>query len=168
MCNFMAKLWGKVKTNLPVYAVAIAIPMAVGILSALLTKDSMGVYGELNSPPLSPPAPVFPIVWSILFLLMGISSGMVYVRRERNMDSTKKALGFYAVSLVINFSWSIIFFNLQAAFLAFLVLLALIYFIIRTILEYRKVYPIASYLQIPYLIWVIFAGYLNGGIWLLN
>ena len=84
------------------------------------------------------------------------------------MDSTKKALGFYAVSLVINFSWSIIFFNLQAAFLAFLVLLALIYFIIRTILEYRKVYPIASYLQIPYLIWVIFAGYLNGGIWLLN
>lgn len=168
MCNFMAKLWSKVKTNLTVYAVAIAIPMAVGILSALLTKDSMGVYSELNSPPLSPPAAVFPIVWSILFLLMGLSSGMVYVRRERNAGSTKKALGFYAVSLAINFSWSIIFFNLQAAFLALLVLLALIYFIIRTILEYRKVYPIAAYLQIPYLIWVIFAGYLNGGIWLLN
>ena len=69
---------------------------------------------------------------------------------------------------MLNFSWSIVFFNLQAAFFALLVLIALLYCIVRTILEYRKVWPSAAYLQIPYALWVFFAGYLNAGIWLLN
>ena len=99
---------------------------------------------------------------------MGISSAMIYTNRERNPEAAKRGLIWYGVSLVLNFSWSIVFFNLQAAFFALLVLIALLFTIIRTMLEYRKVKPIAAYLQIPYAIWVAFAGYLNVGIWLLN
>ena len=128
----------------------------------------MDVYEELSTPPLSPPGFLFPVVWTILYILMGISSTMIYIDREKNPESAKKGLIWYGVSLIINLSWSIIFFNLQAAFFALLLLVALLYTIIRTILEYRKVNKISAYLQLPYAIWVIFAGYLNAGIWLLN
>lgn len=168
MFNKIKDFWKKIKPYLLPYTVAIAIPMTVGIISAALTKDSMKVYEELNSPPLSPPSFIFPIVWTLLFILMGISSAMIYVDREKNPEAAKKGLVWYGVSLIINFSWSIIFFNMQAAFFALLVLIVLLYSIICTIIEYRKIQPIAAYLQIPYALWVVFAGYLNAGIWLLN
>ena len=168
MCSKLKELWNKIKPYILPYSIAIAIPMTVGIISAALTKDSMDVYGELKSPPLSPPAIVFPIVWSVLFILMGVSSAMIYIDREKNPKAAKTGLAWYAVSLVLNFSWSIIFFNMQAAFFALIVIVALAYSIIRTIFEYRKVKTLAAYLQIPYALWVIFAAYLNGGIWLLN
>ena len=161
-------IWNKIKPYILPYSVAIAIPLTVGIASAAITKESMEVYGQLSTPPLSPPAWLFPIVWSALFILMGISSAMIYIDRKKNMESAKKGLIYYCISLAINFSWSIIFFNLQAAFFALLVLIALIYTVIVTILEYRKVKPIAAYLQLPYLIWILFAAYLNAGIWILN
>ncbi len=164
----MKELFETVKPYLLPYSVGMAIPLTVGIAAAALTKDSMKVYGELNSPPLAPPAMLFPIVWTVLYILMGISSAMVYTKRESNIDSAKKGLIYYGISLVLNFSWSIVFFNLQAAFFALLVLIALLYTIIKTILEYRKICPAAAYLQIPYALWVAFAGYLNAGIWLLN
>ena len=161
-------LWDKINPYILPYSIAIAIPLTVGIASAALTKDSMDVYGELNAPPLAPPAFLFPIVWSVLFILMGISSAMIFTKKERNPEAAKRELIYYAVSLVLNFTWSIVFFNLQAAFFGLLVLIALLYCIVRTILEYRKVWPAAAYLQIPYALWVGFAGYLNAGIWLLN
>ena len=161
-------LWAKIKPNILPYAVAIAIPLTVGTISALLTKDSMGVYGELNSPPLAPPGWLFPIVWTVLFVLMGVSSAMIYLHLQRNPQDAKRGLIFYAASLAVNFSWSIVFFNLQAAFLALIVLALLIYLIIMTVFNYRKVWPIAAFLQLPYLIWTLFAFYLNAGIWLLN
>ena len=162
------QLWSKIKPYILPYSIAIAIPLTVGIASAAITKDSMEVYSRLNSPPLSPPSWLFPIVWTILFVLMGISSAMIFTNRDKNPEEAKKGLTYYAVSLVLNFSWSIIFFNLQAAFLALIILIALLYCIIKTILEYRKIWNIPAYLQIPYAIWVLFAGYLNAGIWLLN
>ena len=168
MFNKTKKLWNKIKPYILPYLVAIAIPMTVGIISATLTKDSMAVYGELKSPPLSPPGVVFPIIWTILFLFMGISSAMIYIDREKNLESAKSGFAWYALSLILNFSWSIIFFNMQAAFFALIVIILLAYSIIRTILEYRKLKPLAAYLQIPYALWVIFAAYINGGIWLLN
>lgn len=168
MWNKILDFWKKIKPYILPYSVAIAIPMTVGLLSAALTKDSMSVYEELNSPPLSPPGMIFPIVWTVLYVLMGISSAMIYIDKEKNPDAAKKGLIWYAVSLVLNLSWSIVFFNLQAAFFALLVLIVLLYTVIRTILEYRKVKPIAAYLQIPYALWIAFAGYLNAGIWLLN
>lgn len=166
--NKIKQLWSKIKPYILPYSIAIAIPLTVGIASAALTKDSMEVYSRLNSPPLSPPSWLFPIVWTILFLLMGISSAMIFTKRNKNPEEAKKGLTYYAVSLVLNFSWSIIFFNLQAAFFALIILIALLYCIIKTILEYRKIWNIPAYLQIPYALWVLFAGYLNAGIWLLN
>ncbi len=170
-CFFMNKikeLWNKIKPYILPYSVAIAIPLTVGIVSAALTRENMDIYEKLNTPPLSPPSILFPIVWTVLYVLMGISSAMVYTNRDREPDAARRGLIYYAVSLVLNFSWSIIFFNMQAAFLALIVLGGLFYCIIRTIIYYRKVCPIAAYLQIPYALWVAFAGYLNTGIWLLN
>lgn len=164
----LKEIWNRIKPYILPYSVAIAIPLTVGIASAALTRESMDIYGRLNTPPLSPPAILFPIVWTLLYILMGISSAMVYVKRDRNPEAARRGLIYYGVSLVLNFSWSIIFFNMQAVFFALLVLGGLFYCIIRTIIEYRKVCPAAAYLQIPYALWVAFAGYLNAGIWLLN
>jgi len=156
------------KQRIKTYAIAIAIPLAIGGLSALLTRNSMDIYKEVAMPPLSPPSWLFPIVWGILYLLMGISSGIVWENRERDPEAAVKGLSYYAVSLAFNFAWSIVFFNLRWFLFAFFWLLILLYLIIRTILCYKKVSTVAAYLQIPYAIWVAFAGYLNFGIWWLN
>lgn len=168
MINKIKEFFNKIKPYITPYLIAIAIPITVGLISALLTKDSMKVYDSLNRPPLSPPALLFPIVWTLLYLLMGTSSAMIYINRDKNPEVAKKGLSYYAVSLALNLSWSILFFNLNSAFFALLVLFLLFYTIIRTILEYRKLMPIAAYLQIPYALWVTFAGYLNAAIWLIN
>ncbi len=154
--------------NVKTYAIAIAIPLVVGLLAALLTMESMDIYATLNTPPLSPPSVLFPIVWTILYTLMGVSSGMVWLSGEEEKGTKERGLIYYAVSLVFNFGWSLIFFRLRRFLIAFVWLLVLLYLIVRTILEYRKVSPTAAYLQIPYALWVTFAGYLNFGIWFLN
>ena len=161
-------MWKKIKPYLPSYIVAIAIPLAVGLAAAALTRDSMDIYDQLSVPPLAPPAPVFPIVWSVLYILMGVSSAGIYSSRELNPEAAKRGLTYYGESLIFNFAWSIIFFKFSAALAALACLVVLFYLIVRTILEYRKVKPWCAYLQIPYAVWVAFAGYLNAGIWLLN
>lgn len=158
----------KLKQRIKVYAIAIAIPLAVGILSALITMNDMQIYGEVRVPPLAPPAILFPIVWTVLYVLMGVSSGMIWLRREQHPTDARQGLVYYAISLVFNFAWSIFFFQLRLFLFSFFWLLALLYLIIRTILSYDKVYSTAAYLQIPYLFWVSFAGYLNFAIWFLN
>ena len=150
------------------YIVAIAIPLTVGIIAAALTMKNMEVYSQLKTPPLAPPAMLFPIAWSILYVLMGISSALVYKDSEKNMEAAKKGLLSYGISLALNFAWTLIFFKFQAAFFALICIAVMLYFIIRTIIEYHKVNHIAAYLQIPYALWVAFATYLNAGIWLLN
>lgn len=161
-------MWEKIKPYIRIYIIAIAIPIGVGLLSTLFTKDNMNIYEELIVPNIAPPALVFPIVWTVLYTLMGVSSAMVYNRRITDTADVRSALTTYAVSLVINFGWSIIFFNANAFLLSFLWLILLLYFVIKTILEYRKIEPLAAYLQIPYALWVIFAGYLNIAIYFLN
>ncbi len=161
-------MWEKIKPYLLPYGIGIAIPLTVGILSAFLTRGGMEIYGQIQTPPLSPPSWLFPIAWSILYVLMGISSATVYIKRERNYPEARRGLLYYAVSLVFNFFWSIIFFNGRVFMLAFLWLILLLSLIILTVLSYRKVDKFSAYLQIPYILWVIFAGYLNFGIWFLN
>ena len=168
MLKKLVDLFKRIKPFIPTYALAIAIPLTVGLASAMLTKDNMSIYSDLNSPPLSPPAIIFPIVWTILFILMGISSAVIFTMKNKNPEAAKKGLCLYGASLVLNFSWSIVFFNFQAAFFALLVLIALLFTVVKTTLEYRRVSPVAAYLQIPYILWLLFAGYLNTGIWLLN
>ena len=150
------------------YVVSILIPLAVGGLSALLTMNNMNLYSEINTPALSPPAILFPIVWTVLYILMGISAAMIYNSPTLLQSKKEKALFAYALSLFFNFTWSIIFFNLRAFAAAFIWLVVLWILILKTIIEYSKINRVATYLQIPYLIWVSFAGYLNLAIFLLN
>ena len=161
-------MWQKIKPYILPYAVGIAIPLAVGVLSALFTRGNMDVYSNLNSPPLAPPAILFPIVWTVLYILMGISSTNVYIKRERNTKEARCGLIFYGLSLVFNFLWSIIFFNVKGYLFSFIWLILLLYLIISTVVSYRKVSLFSAYLQIPYIVWVVFAGYLNFGVWFLN
>lgn len=156
------------KSKIKPYVVSILIALAVGGLSAFLTRNSMDIYGELITPPLSPPSFLFPIVWSVLYILMGVSAAMIYTDKASLFKERSSAIATYASSLIVNFAWSIIFFNFRAFLLAFIWLLFLLFLIIKTIVAYKKINPTAAYLQIPYAIWVAFAGYLNFGIWLLN
>lgn len=156
------------KSAIKTYAVAVAIPLAVGLLSALLTMKNMDLYSRVKTPPLSPPSILFPIVWTLLYILMGVSSGRVWQRRSIDPKSADAGISFYAVSLLFNFVWSILFFNFQLYLFSFFWLLILWGLIIGTILSYWKVDRAAAYLQIPYAVWVAFAGYLNIGIWFLN
>ncbi len=150
------------------YILAIIIPLAVGGLSALLTMNNMNIYESINTPPLSPPSWLFPVVWTILYILMGISSILVWKDKEKNKKEADKAISYYAISLAFNFVWSIIFFNFRLYLVAFAWLVILFVLIIYTIRSYLKVSKIAGYLQIPYAVWVAFAGYLNLAIWFLN
>ena len=150
------------------YIVSILIALAVGGLSAFLTRNSMDVYGTVTVPPFAPPAWLFPVVWTVLYILMGISAAMIYTDPVANKGEKEKGLTVYAASLAVNFFWSIIFFRVRAFLAAFLWLLLLLGLILKTIWNYKKINPIAAYLQIPYAAWVTIAGYLNLGIWLLN
>lgn len=149
------------------YVISVLISIATGGLSAFFTRNNMDIYNEVSTPPLSPPSILFPIVWSILYILMGVSAAMIYNTKDTS-DSKARALFVYAVSLFVNFCWSIFFFNMRLFLFSFLWLIILWILILKTILDYSKLNRVAAYLQIPYLLWVTFAGYLNFGIWFLN
>ena len=144
---------------------SLVISLGMGGLSALLTQNAMEQYGGLRQPPLSPPGWLFPAVWFVLFVLMGVAAYLVWMR-----DSTGRngALILYGAQLVFNFFWTLIFFNLQNYALAFFWLLALWLLILLTTLQFFKETSAAGWLLVPYLAWVAFAGYLNAGVWLLN
>ena len=144
--------------------IAILIPIAVGTLSSLLSGN-MQIYSSINKPALSPPGILFPIVWTILYILMGISSYIIY---ESNDPKRGSALRTYALQLFFNFYWSIIFFRFNLFFTAFVCLLALIFLIIKMIRQFYQIKPTAAYLQIPYLLWCLFAAYLNFMVFRLN
>jgi tryptophan-rich sensory protein len=147
------------------YIFSILLALTVGGLSALSTANNMNIYDKIVSPPLSPPGWLFPVVWTILFVLMGISAAMIFTSDSAQKDD---ALFVYAVSLVLNFTWTIFFFNMQAFIVSFIILIALWLSIIITIIKYYKINKAAAWLQLPYLLWVTFAGYLNFAIILLN
>ena len=165
----LKKLWKKYKGKIPAMLLSIAIPLGVGILSALLTKGNMSIFEQIKKPPLSPPAFLFPIVWSILYILMGISAFLIYDdRTEENKGRVNEALTYYFASLIFNFLWSILFFNFKVFGIAAVCLAVLLVLILKTILSYFKINRTAAYLQIPYALWVAFAGYLNVAISIIN
>lgn len=147
------------------YILSIVAALAIGAVSALTTKNNMNIYETIIKPPLAPPSFLFPVVWSVLYILMGISAAEIYLS---NRPGKTYALGIYAVSLAVNFLWSIIFFNLKAYTFAFVWLILLFLLIIFTIKKYKPINKSAAFLQIPYLLWVVFAGYLNFMIAVLN
>lgn len=150
------------------FVISVAIALGVGGLSALITRNNMSLYGDIVTPPLSPVPWLFPVVWTILFTLMGISAAMIYTHQSASEAQKRSALYTYALSLLVNFFWSIIFFNARAFLFAFIWLVLLLFLIVRTIVKYYKINRIAAYLQIPYAVWVTFAGYLTFAIWWLN
>ncbi|MDY3079978.1 MAG: TspO/MBR family protein [Oscillospiraceae bacterium] len=147
--------------------ISIAIPLAVGGLSALLTKDSMILFEAIRKPPLSPPSWVFPVVWSILYILMGIAAYYVWVSDK---PKRKKELAFvyYAIQLAFNFGWCIIFFDIAEYLPAFIWLCMLWFFILLTMTQFFSIDKKSGWLMLPYLLWVAFAGYLNYGVYMLN
>lgn len=149
------------------YLIWIILPEAVGALSGWLTRNGTQIYkAEAAKPPLTPPGIVFPIVWAVLFALMGIGAARVYLSPASAVRT--RGLRLFFLQLFFNFFWSILFFNLQRYGLALVWLVVLWVLILCMTLSFRSADRLAAWLQIPYLLWVAFAAYLNLGVWYLN
>ena len=153
--------------NLKRFLISIAIPLITGGLSAIMTSGNMDLYSQINNPPLAPPSWIFPVVWSILYLLMGASLYLVWNSDAASSDKNR-AFILFAIQLFFNFVWSPIFFNKQWFLAAFIVLVLLWIFTFLMIISFYKISKPAGLLQVPYLLWLTFAGYLNFAIYLLN
>ncbi|MGL4791721.1 MAG: TspO/MBR family protein [Anaerotignaceae bacterium] len=145
--------------------ISILIPIFLGFTTSLLTKNSTTIYSTLIKPNLSPPPIVFPIVWTVLYILMGISAFIVY---SSDSENKKKALSLYIAQLFFNITWTFIFFNLQNYLLAVIWTGILIVLVVKMIVEFYKISPLSAYLQIPYFLWCVFAMYLTLGVYMLN
>lgn len=142
-------------------------PLAVGGLSALLTRDSMTQFEQLNKPPYSPPGWLFPVVWSVLFLLMGLACYLAFLAEEPRRPS-HPALILYSIQLLFTFLWTIFFFRAQLYIFSLFWLIALWLLIAATAFLFRRLRSAAALLMTPCLLWVAFAGYLNYGVYRLN
>ncbi len=144
----------------------LAIPLGVGILSSFLIRDGVDFFNEsVNKPVFSPPAFLFPIAWTILYILMGIAAYIVEISKQK---TNNKPFIFYFSQLAVNFLWPIIFFNLKWYFLSIIVIVALLVLVVLTFIEFLKINKTAGYLLIPYILWLLFATALNIGVYVLN
>lgn len=138
----------------------IVTPLLIGLLSSFLTKDMMAQYGTMSKPPLSPPTIIFPIAWTILYVLMGISAAMIYTKGGAS-NYRSIGLTLHIVQLILNFFWSLIFFNMKQYTVSFIWLVILWLVVFSMMLNYKKISNTAFFLNIPYIVWLTFAGYLN-------
>ena len=153
--------------NWKVYTLWIGLAEAAGLLSSLLSRVGMVNFSQtVAQPPLSPPGWLFPVVWTILYGLMGISAARIWLSPPS--DSRSRGLNRFLAQLIVNFFWSPIFFNTGAYGFSLLWLLLLWVLVVLMIRSFRKVDKTTALLQIPYLIWLTFGAYLNWGVWKLN
>lgn len=145
---------------------SLLIPIIIGGISAFIIRDSTDIYPTLERPPLSPPPWLFPVAWTVLYILMGIS--LYLIRVNNTVYEKRTAYILFAVQLFLNFIWSPIFFVGERYLLSLLVLIALVISTAAMIVSFYKISKPAALLQIPYFIWLCFAGYLNSGIYILN
>ena len=145
--------------------VSLLITIGTGVIAGLISAGSNDIYTELERPALAPPAIVFPIVWTILYILMGISLYMIYTSYSPQKD---KALKVFGLQLLLNFIWPLVFFNMRQYTIAFVILILLWLAVAYMIYLFYQIKPVAAYLQIPYFLWLTFAAYLNLAIILLN
>lgn len=146
-----------------IYAKSILIPLVLGGVVGFLISGSMN-YDSLNQPPLSPPAIIFPIVWTILYILMGVSYGIL--ESNNQVDNSIKYI--YYAQLIVNLLWPIAFFVLEWQLFAFIWILLLDVLVLAMVIKFFKANKLSGALQLPYLAWVLFASYLNLGTYLLN
>lgn len=144
--------------------ISILVPNLFGILGNILGNSSMS-FANVIKPSFAPPAIVFPVVWIILYSLMGVSSYLIYAS---NSSSKNKALKTYLIQLIINSLWPFFFFNLEWYLFAFIWLLLLLYFVLKMVFEFYQINKMSAHLQILYILWLIFAGILNFYIYVLN
>ncbi len=150
-----------------VYALWIGISELTGLISGLLSREGTEIYAQtVIKPPLAPPGILFPIVWTVLYALMGIGAAMVWL--EKGSALRERGINIFVAQLIVNFFWSLIFFNLQAFGLAFFWLLTLLALVVWMAYTFYQVKPLAGLLQIPYILWLLFAAYLSAGVWILN
>ena len=155
------------KNNWKTFVIWIVICNAVGALSGWLSMEGTELYAKyVQQPPFSPPSWVFPVVWTILYTLMGISAA----RAMTNGQNVPCKTGFllFVAQLTVNFFWPLIFFNAQAYGAALVWLLLLWALVLLTILQFRKCDKLSAILLVPYLIWLTFAVYLNAAVWVIN
>ena len=155
------------KVNKVLLIICIAIPLLVGALAAGLSGGGMDVFAMMNKPPLSPPAWLFPVAWIILYTLMGISSYLI-LTADAPREQKNDAIQIYSWQLLVNFLWPTFFFNCQWYLFSFFWLVLLWLLVFLMIWRFKDISKIAALLNIPYLLWLTFAGYLNFSIWLLN
>ena len=155
------------KANYKLLAICIAIPLWAGALSSLATQNNITTFQTLTKPPLTPPGIIFPIVWTILYTLMGISSYLVLTSNATTLDKAT-AITAYGLQLFLNILWPIFFFRFELYLFSFFVIVVLWLFILQTIRLFYSISKTSAYLLIPYLIWVTFAAYLNLGFVILN
>lgn len=162
----------KVGTKIFQIIIAILVPLGGGFLISLLTRDAMGQFNSFKQPPLAPPAWLFPVAWTILYILMGVASYLIYrqyrTSKKAEQTAAKSTLVLYAVQLILNFAWTPIFFNLGQFWLALVVLLAMWLAEVLILAKACKISRPAFYCLIPYLLWTTFAAYLDISIALLN
>ena len=151
------------KKSTKTYLFFILSALAVGGISAFLTRNNMNIFETVQKPPFAPPAFIFPIVWSFLYILMGIGASRVFL-----VSPQSDGLLVYWVNLAVNFFWSIIFFNMRAFGFAFIWLLLLLAVVITMAVKFFRIDKLSGYLQIPYVVWLVIAGYLNLFIYLTN
>lgn len=154
------------KPNIKKLLLSIAIPLLIGGIAGFLTRTGTQAYATMEKPPFSPPAIVFPIVWTVLYTFMGISYYLINTKQDSSQTATAKSLYFY--QLVVNFLWSFFFFGFEWYFFSFLWILLLWFLVANMIKSFASVSKVAAYITIPYLIWLTFAAYLNFGVWWLN
>ena len=143
----------------------IAIPLLIGGLSALITMGNMQLFDSINKPPLAPPKWLFPVAWTILYIMMGIASYFLY---KADSEEGREALVLYGIQLFFNFWWSIIFFNLKAYLFAAIWLFTMWIIILILLIKSKKIDVRSFWLLLPYFLWTTFAFYLNVGIAILN
>lgn len=151
--------------------VSLAIPLGIGGLAALIAGNSMEQFGAFNQPPFSPPAWLFPVAWTVLYILMGVACFLVWIHPTNKQVTTGEKTRFfvvYGIQLVFNFFWSIFFFNLSWHLFSFIWLIALWVMILYLVIWGGKNHRAVMWLLLPYLLWVTFAGYLNIMIAILN
>lgn len=152
------------KINIRKLLVSIIIPVFLGSIVGFITSVGNN-YNDIVQPSFAPPGVVFPIMWTILYTLMGISS---YIILESNSYDKIGALGIYILQLIVNLLWSFIFFSFKWYLISFFWILLLIILVVIMIRKFFNISKISAYLQIPYLIWLIFAAILNLSIYILN
>lgn len=145
----------------------VVLPVVGAILVGYITRNSMVIYNSLIRPIFAPPAIIFPIVWTSLYILMGLASYRIYMHRDLGED-VGSALFFYLIQLLLNYLWPLLFFSFRLYGLAFIETLILGIFVVITFIKFLKIDKIAGFLLVPYLIWMLFAGVLNFFLWMFN